>query len=164
MIVGARASLFSPCSHFIGGMSGTPMSLFHQTVRADFEGSTPPYRTNVTYHEVDGRRFLDGKSGSRSFVFGLPTRSSVIGQRGAASGEIEWNQEIMLRLSTSGRSRATLADACANEVNLLMRTAEKRDSWPTGVLEVITEEAEPEEEGGSVIYTLRMRILTREVG
>ena len=141
----------------------TPLVAWMDQVSTDFEASTPPDRTDVTYHEVDGKRFLTGSSGARSFMFDLPSRLEPVGEAGAAATQVEWLVPIKLRLPATGRSQQALVDACANETNLLMRTIETRATWPNGVLEVITEEAEPErEDKGDVLYSIPVRVLCNE--
>lgn len=144
----------------------TPLVTAMNTISTLFEAATPPDRTNVTYHEVDGRNFLKGTAGDRTFMFGLPTRLLPRGERGAVLTQVEWELPIYIRFSSAGRSQQTRVDSAANEINLLMRTIESltEAAHPAGVLSLITDTAEPSEpdEKGDAVYTLTVLALCEE--
>jgi len=148
-------------------VADSPLQSFRNQVSSDWEALTPPDRTTVKYHEVDGARFLAGSAGARSFTFDVPERSEPIGQAGCAATQVDWIQPIQVRIPKRGRSEAGHVDAANNEINLLARRIELRGAWPTGVLEVHTEEAVPdrdEETKGDTVYVLTCRVLCNETG
>lgn len=143
----------------------TPLIALMTQIADDLEATTPPDRTTITYHECDGRGMLSGTSGDRSFVFGLVTRADPSGERGPEMTQVTWHFPVVIRFGGSGRSLSARADAVASEINLLARQIEKRATWPSGVLEVITGEASPsdsEDDTGDCIYTLGISALVQE--
>jgi hypothetical protein len=99
----------------------SPVVATLSAISTAWEALTPPDRTTVTYHELDGRSKRSGTAGDRGFWFSLPHRDEVQGEAGAAASQVRWSCTAELRLSQAGRTRATLADAVANESNKLMR-------------------------------------------
>lgn len=140
----------------------TPLVSLMNTITTDFEAATPPDRTTVTYRQVTGKQLRHGKSASRNFAFGYATRAEPLGEAGVALTQVEWLLPIFVRLDSGGRTKEAAVDAAANEVTLLVRTIETQASWPSGVLEVITEDAVPEEDGDDVIYEITVRALCEE--
>jgi hypothetical protein len=141
----------------------TPVVATLSAISTAWEALTPPDRTTVTYHELDGRARRSGVAGDRGFVFSLPRRMEAAGHAGVAATQVWWLCSAELRLSQAGRTRATLADAVANESNLLMRSVEKTSSWPSNVNAVVTRGTEVDlDDGGDAIVVLEFDILTSE--
>lgn len=135
-------------------------------IATDWAALTPPDRTSITYAENVGRRKMTGTAGDRKFWFRPPTRTEVLAQRGTSWSIVEWSVVSELRLSQAGRNLDDLADIATNESNLLMRAVEKRESWPSGVIAVITDDAvtdfEGESENGDLLVSMFFRIQTQE--
>lgn len=142
----------------------SPFAAALDMISDDWEAHAPPDRTTVTYHEVEGKRFLDGTSGDRSFHFEGIIRQSPVGQAGPAQSLVDWTVAIKLRLSQGPRSQKALRSAIINEGNLLSRLIELRSTWPSGVKDVETHEVTSEREGekGDAILTLNLTARTEE--
>src|SRR5262245_51737323 len=103
-------------------------------IATDWEALTPPDRTTKRYHEVDGKNFLDGSTGDRSFHFEIPTRAEVSINEGVATSQVWWNCVAKVRIGAAGRSIKQVFRASANEGNQLARAIEARSNWPAQVL------------------------------
>jgi hypothetical protein len=133
-------------------------------ISTTWEALTPPDRTTITYHELDGRGRSAGTSGDRGFWFDLPQRSEPILEAGPASSLVSWELEVVLRLSQAGRTRSAMADAVANESTLLARAIEKTSSWPSNTLAVLTRGTRSERDGpdGDALIYFAINLLTSE--
>lgn len=141
----------------------SPVTAAASQIATDWAALVPPDRTTIGYREETTRARFTGTTGDRVFFFGLPSRESVEAQCGAALSQVLWGLVARLRISQAGRTRDELADAVANESNLLMRAVEKRATWPAGVLEVQTEATAPElDDNGDAIVIFEFLILTEE--
>lgn len=138
----------------------SPFSTFLSDVTTTWEALTPPDNTSVTYHLVDGHQPLTGISGDRTFYFDDPIRLEPFAHEGPDTTEVDWAFRAVLRISRAGRSILDMAQAIANETNLLYRALEKDASLASGVLSVVTEPAEVErdEDNGDALITLSARV------
>jgi hypothetical protein len=131
-------------------------------IATDWEALTPPDWTAITYEEATELEVLDGVVGDRRFSL-RAVRGNVIGQRGTALSQVEWSVFGSLRLSATGRGLDDLADAVANESNLLLRAIEKRTTWPAGALSVETlPVTEDPQDDGDVLVAFEFACLVEE--
>lgn len=121
------------------------------------EALTPPDKTTITYHNVDGiRKFL----GNRVFYFGFPSRLEPALHAGTGQTLVAWSVSIFLRLSQAGRSHDGFVDVVANEANLITRAINTKTDWSAGIYFVEASEAiaEEDESDGDVVIEFILRI------
>ena len=143
----------------------SPVTTLMSTIATTWAALTPPDRTTIAYRELTGHRAHDGTSGDRSFRWRLPQRTETIAERGPDASEVEWALVAELRITAAGRGSAALADAVANETNLLARALEKLSNYGAAtILEVTLDgvSAEIEPESGDAICEFRITALTWE--
>lgn len=105
-------------------------------IETDWEATTPPNRTNVTYHRVTGKTVEDGLAADRSFWFEIQPDGRTINSENSDASYVVWKFLARLMLTAAGRGVEDLNEAVANEGNLLCRQVENRTAWPAGVWEV----------------------------
>lgn len=128
-------------------------------IATQWEALTPPDRAAVRYHEVDGRKSsLKGSSADRLFEFDLPVRQEPVGQS-HSSTTVQWATTARVRLSQAGRSGQALRIAAADEAQALTRSVELTSTWPVGVVEVLTEAANPTQDSDRDDVTLEIGLL-----
>lgn len=135
-------------------------------IATDWIAETPPTRTTSRYHE-DTRpaaKRRGNTSADRAFWWDLPMRLAPVAEDGSAATQVDWIIRAHLLLSAAGRGFAALADAVANESNQLLRAVEQRTAWPAGVIEVITEDTQPDRdaESGDAEVVMTFRVLCSE--
>ena len=141
-----------------------PLNALADQIELDWEALTPPSEPNVKYHRVDG--FSELTNTDRAFVFDLPIRGEPVAEDVAEATQVEWELPIRLRLEFNGRNQKVLTQDAILETSLLARSVERRNNWPTGVLEVLTLTFEPdarETEHDDAEYTLTLRALIKEI-
>lgn len=121
-------------------MTSTLTAVRDQIV-TDWEALTPPGAATPRYRAHLGRSFPDGASADRMFRFDEPGRGSVQYQSSALL-VVEYVFNARLRLSSAGQRAKGRFDATAHEALLLKATVVKRETWPTGVRFVTTEDFE----------------------
>jgi hypothetical protein len=136
-----------------------------EQIATDWQALTPPDRVTKRYHEIDGKRFLDGASGDRSFYFEIPTRAEPHAESGVRAAQVWWNCVGKVRIGGAGRSVRSLQHASADEGNQLARSIEARSTWPASVLAVVTRDVngEMDEAGNDIILSVNFDVLTIEV-
>ena len=133
------------------------------TLTTAWEAATPPDRTAITYHRMDGRAKRAGVTGDRGFSFGRPTFEEIVLQCGA-SRSVRWTVPCEVRLSQVGRSDTKTITAELNEAALLEGICDNTSSWPAGVIEVAIETlgAEADDENSDSILAFELRVWTTE--
>lgn len=137
----------------------SPLVACLNQVTTDLEAATPPTDTNLPYREVEGNNEPAGTAGHRKFWYGLPERGEPTEENQNAT-LVTYSVPLRLRLDTSGMSMRNQVDAMVNEGSLLMRTLEKRTTWPAGVNSVLTENMreDDEDESDDTIALMNLRI------
>lgn len=134
------------------------------TIETLWQGTTPPDRTNRPYRRSTARGASPGTvTSDRQFQFTLPQRDAVVGQS-STSSTVQWTLGAVLYLGQAGRSQDELWAASADESNLLASVVERNSVWPTGVIEVVTEEVQPAQANnkGDLEITFRFTVTTFE--
>lgn len=108
-------------------------------IEDELEALTPPDRTDVPYHRVDGPDTLEGGSGDREFWFSVGD-ATINNERGAAYTEYRHTFDLTFRLNADGYVRRDFEARIVNEAVMIGRAidviAETR--FPTGVFDLIS--------------------------
>lgn len=125
----------------------------------------PATKVGQVYHHMDDYEMDDDTwFQDRGFRWQVPQRVDVRSE--AADGQtvlVEWRVTAELYLQRQGQSYFSFMSAAASEANDLMLTVERQSVWPSGIAEVITQNAAgAEDEDGDVTYELTFTLICEE--
>lgn len=141
----------------------TPVGPLMAQIATLWEALTPPDQTTETYRQIDN---LETETGyNRNFTWDFAIREGTVAEGGdGQTASVAWTLRAELFITTTGRNAQEMVVAVADEVNLLVRTVERQTSWPSGVIEVVTDRVDEFNilPTGDVIVTMVIRTVVEE--